>query len=41
VPEELRQEIETHAASIQARRGEDYQIAGNVTITLGGVSAKG
>jgi hypothetical protein len=41
VTEELRQEIEAHAASIQARRGEDYQIAGNVTITLGGVSAKG
>lgn len=35
VPEELRTEVIAHATSIQARRGEKYQIA-NVTIILGG-----
>lgn len=37
VPEALRKQVVAHAESMQAQRGEPYQIAGNVTITLGGV----
>ena len=34
-PADLRAEIEDHAAGIIARRGQRFQIAGNMSITLG------
>jgi len=41
-PASLRKEIEQHAATIQARRGEQYPIdASGHTVTLGGRQAKG
>lgn len=35
-PKKLRAEIEADAARIQAKRGEAYPVAGNMTVILGG-----
>lgn len=35
-PAEMRPLVEAHAAQMQARRGEQYRIAGNMTVVLGG-----